>query len=403
MAYIQNNARLFGLDLSGVFDDLQAAWRGMARWRVVSWLSPQPPVRWLRASGPAMVYVGGRHKPDASAAALQAARFEAVEVPEDLLLRRTVRMPALAPAALQGALSLEVQNLSPFPLDDLLWASAKVDADEQAGAAGRCNLEVALTSRARLQAYLVEKGHAKAADDGAMAAEVWIAMGDKPPAVLSGFGEERRQRYERQWRRINGALLMALVVLAGALLITPTVQLRLRALDALAQYEALQKEVAPLVRQRESLVKNETLLQSLPAAVGQSASALQVMELLTKALPDDTFLQSFQILSPESAGKLPKVVMAGQATNAAALMQQLGRHPGVRDVKAPNAAVKPLGAAKESFTIELFVDLAARSDGAAPAAVAAASTPASAPVPLASAAASASPSAPARASSGAKP
>lgn len=382
MASIQNNARLFGLDLSGVFVDIKAAWRDMARWRVVSWLRPQPPVRWLRASGAVMVYQGARQKPGATSASAQAADFEAVEVPEDLLLRRTVRMPVLPPAAMQGALALEAQNLSPFLLEDLLWVSAKNHEDAQADAAARCNLELVLTSRARLQAYLMDKGHTEATD-GALNAEVWIAMGDNPPVVLPGFGEGRRQHYERQWQRINIGLLMALVVLAGALLISPAVQLRFRALDALAQYEALQKDAAPLIRQRESLVKNETLLQSLPAAVGQSASALQIMELLTKALPDDTFLQSFQLFSPESVGKLPRVVIVGQAANAAALMQQLGRQPGVHDVKAPNAAVKPLGAAKESFTIELLIDLAARSGDAAhaPPAAAMAPTPATAPAP----------------------
>ncbi len=380
MASIQNNARLFGLDLSGVLVDIKAAWRGMASWRIVSWLRPQPPVRWLRASGSAEVYQGGNQKRDASAAAVQAARFEAVEAPEDLLLRRTVRMPVLPPAAMQGALALEAQNLSPFPLEDLLWVGVQTDEVASAGATAQCSVELVLTSRVRLQAYLMNKGYTEATD-GEMTAEVWIAMGDSPPAVLSGFGEGRRQRHERQWLRTNGALLTVLVMLAGALLVTPTVQLRLRALEALAQYEALQKNAAPLIKQRESLVKSETLLQSLPAAIGQSASALQVMELLTNALPDDTFLQSFQVFSPESIGKLPKVVIVGQATNAAALMQQLGRQPGVRDVKAPNAAVKPLGAAKESFTIELFIDLAARSGDAEPAPPASdmASTPASAP------------------------
>lgn len=402
MVSIQNNARLFGLDLSSVFDDLKTAWRHMARWRFVAWLRPQPSVRWLRASGVAMVYVGMRQKTDASEASVQAARFEAVEVPEELLLRRMVRMPALPPAALQGALALEVQNLSPFPLEDLLWVSAQAGKDGQESTAGKNDLEVVLTSRSRLQGYLQAKGYAETAD-GVLTAEVWIAMGDRPPAVLPGFGEMRRQGYERRWQRINTALLMALVMLAGALLITPTVQLRFRTLDALAQYEALHKEAAPLIRQREALVKSETLLQSLPAAVGPSASVLQAMELLTNALPDDTFLQSFQIFSPEGVGKLPKVVMVGQATNAAALMQQLGRQPGVREVKAPNAAVKPLGAAKESFTIELFVDLTARAGDAAAAPLAAASPPALAPVPAASLAASAPQSIAARAASGSKP
>lgn len=401
MAYIQNNARLFGLDLSGVFEDIKTAWRGMARWRIVSWLRPQLPVRWLRSDGSVAIFQGGRPKP---AAVAQTARFEAVEVPEDLLLRRTVWMPVLAPVALQGALALEVQSLSPFPSEDLLWVSAKTEDGAQEGGVARAGFELVLTSRTRLQAYLEAKGYS-GATQGGLPVEVWIAMGDKPPAALPGLGDGSRQRYERRWQQINVASLAALAVLAALLLITPTAQLRSRALDALAQYEVLQKEVAPLVRQREALVRNETLLQSLPVVVGPTASALQIMEMLTKALPDDTFLQSFQILSPESAGKLPKVVIVGQAVNAAALMQQLGRQPGVRDVKAPSAAVKPLGATKESFTVELLVDLAARGGDAASALSAAAttSTSASVPAPLIPASASLPPPAAESASSRSQP
>lgn len=384
MASIQNDARLFGLDLSDVFDELKVAWREMASWRVFAWLRPQPPVRWLRADGTAVLCRGASQESAPSAAALQAACFDAIEAPEELLLRRTVGMPVLPAVALQGALALEVQNLSPFPLEDLLWVSVAVQRGADATVEAR-SFHVVLTSRALLQAHLNA-----AAPAGNSAVEVWVSMGDKSPVVLPGFGEPHRLRHERRGQSINFALLGVLGVLTAALLITPTAQLRQRALDALSQYEALQKEVAPLVRQREAFVKNEALLQSLHAAAGQApSSVLQAMEVLTKALPDDTFLQSFQVLSPEGAGKPPKVVLVGQTANAAALMQLLGGQPGVRDVKAPNAAVKPLGATKESFTIELAMDLAApagvaepvRQDAAAPAPPLAG---ASAPAPAAS-------------------
>ena len=72
-------------------------------------------------------------------------------------------------------------------------------------------------------------------------------------------------------------------------------------------------------------------------------------DLLTQALPDDTSLLNLQLQGL-------KVTMAGQTTNAAALMQHLSAQPGVRDVRAPSAATKPLGVTKESFSIEFMLD-----------------------------------------------
>eukprot|EP01035_Chromulina_nebulosa_P049595 gene49595-67338_t len=79
--------------------------------------------------------------------------------------------------------------------------------------------------------------------------------------------------------------------------------------------------------------------------------------MITRALPDDTSLQSFQLAAPEGPGKPPKVLLVGQTGNAAALMQQLGAQPGLKDVKAPSAAVKPLGK-RAAFCTAITLDAA---------------------------------------------
>lgn len=379
MATIQNDARLFGLDLNGVLADIQVAWHSMCGWAVIAWLKPEPAVRWRKADGQQVVYRGVGKKTRTTPEALKAARFEAIELPEDLLLRRVVQLPSLPAAALAGALALEVQNLSPFPIDDLLWVSTEapppVDGASAAAprVAGRC-IAIAIASRAQAQAHIaaVQAVDATAAVSSSAPAvalpELWVDMGGGKPVIVPGFGEVRRAGFQRRWSRINMLLCIVASLLAFGLLVTPTLQLRLRAIDAVNQYSALQKQVAPLVQQREAYVKAQGLLQALPDAAVQSGAALQIMEIITRALPDDTSLQSFAISAPDGGGKLPKVVLVGQTGNAAALMQQLGNQPGFRDVKAPSAAVKPLGAVKESFNIELLMDLALAMASPAPAA-----------------------------------
>ena len=76
---------------------------------------------------------------------------------------------------------------------------------------------------------------------------------------------------------------------------------------------------------------------------------LKVMDLLTQALPDDTSLLGLQVQGL-------KVTMNGQTTNAAALMQHLSAQPGIREVRAPSAATRPLGVSKDSFSLEFTLD-----------------------------------------------
>lgn len=358
MAILQNNARLFGLDLSGLGSELRVAWQHMALWPVISWLRPEPEVRWRLADGREVLYRGPRRALVDNSKIVRAARFEAVEVPESLLLRESVSLPSLPAEAMQGALDLAVQGLSPFPAADLLWV--RLDTPSRGAvltASGRPpGIPVAITSKSLVQAYLEDVSSTASA---AASVEAWIDVPGGLPVVLPGFGEKARQWDQRLKQRVNIILSAIALVLVAAVLITPTLQLRLRALDALAQYVQLQSQVAPIVQQRESFVRAETLLHGLVEVAGPSVSALQIMEMITKALPDDTSLQSLQINSVEGSGKTPKVQLAGQTTNAAALMQHLGAQPGIRDVRAPSAAVKPLGAVKESFNIELIVDVPA--------------------------------------------
>jgi general secretion pathway protein L len=51
-----------------------------------------------------------------------------------------------------------------------------------------------------------------------------------------------------------------------------------------------------------------------------------------------------------------KFSLNGETPNTAALMQLLGAQAGVKDVKAPTAAVKPRGSERETFSIEFTLE-----------------------------------------------
>ena len=71
--------------------------------------------------------------------------------------------------------------------------------------------------------------------------------------------------------------------------------------------------------------------------------------MLTRALPDGAWLTALRT----EGGKL---VLNGNADDAAALVQRLAAQPGVHDVRLASPATRGFGATKETFIIELQLD-----------------------------------------------
>jgi general secretion pathway protein L len=355
MAALQTDARLFGLDLSGLGTQWLQAIRAMGQWPLVSWLTPRLPVRVLMPHGDVLTSTSDQKPLALQQKANIATEFEAVVLPDDLVLHHQVQLPPLPAAETQAALALAVQSQSPFAPDDLLWV-ARPAGTAHATTATR---DVVLTSRPLVQAYLdTARPRLLKATAPNTPPEIWAHVAGAPPFVVPGFGEARRQRSTRRRFAVNIGLCLLAFGLAVAAAVTPTLQLRMRAIDAVAQHARLQQQVAPALALRESHIKTTEQLQALADVAGPPVSAVQVLDLVTRALPDDTSLLSFVLNATEAPAKPPKVVLTGNTGNAAALMQKLGNQPGLRDIKALTAATKPLGADKESFSIEATLDLA---------------------------------------------
>lgn len=336
-----NQTRFFGLDLGSLWRDLRTAWRGMIEWPLFSWLWPQQSVRvCLPTGGPALSRrLNAPLIEDAKRA--KTARFESLVLPENLLLRRTLNLPRLQSAELQAALMLEVQTLSPFSADDITWAHEIIPFEGDS-----LRAHVVLTSRKLIAQYIGSVSSQLKSQNP----EIWVPRVHGPGfMLLPGFGEARRQRRSMLLRWASALLAMLALALMVAMAVTPSAQLYLRYLQASQSMLALQQKAGPALAQREALVRTTDQLTQLAALTGSPVPTLQTLKLITEALSDDSSLLSLQIQGL-------KVSLSGQTGNAAALMKQLGSTPGLRDVKAPTPATKPLGAPRESFTIEFTLD-----------------------------------------------
>ena len=340
MSSSAHDFRLFGMDLRTLWQDMRRPWQDMHRWPLLSWLAPEVPMRLLHADGSETVWLGNKTQIKTPGIKETASRFVAVELPDERVLRRKLVLPAMPESQTVDAIALEISTISPFPADDLVGGYATHGSHKN-----QSEIELVLASRRQIEQYL----QTQASRLAGLEPEVWAFASGTTPVVMAGFGEKHRTRYVAKWRRVGYALLLFVALMLVAIALTPTAQLRLRAIEAVNTYTAAHHRTQPLAHQRETLVKTTERLAVVKAVMTNTVDPLRVIDLLTQALPDDTSLQSLQIQGL-------KVSMGGMTTNAAALMQHLSTQPGMRDVKAPTAATRRLGAAQESFTVEFTLD-----------------------------------------------
>lgn len=342
MPALTADTRLFGLDLGALATEWRQAWAHALRSPWLSWLTPEAVVALRQADGERSLWWNGARLDGPVPKA--PVRFQAVELPESLLLTRTLTLPAvMARADLASALALQAQALSPFPADDLVWGWRL-----RAGHASTRQADLVLASRRQIAGHL--QGHAAAQSTGP-APEVWALLpAAGAPLVLPGYGEGARRAWAVRGRWLRGALLALALALLAAIALTPTLQLRARAIEAVRAYDEVARATPALVQQREQLLRTADKLGTLSGQLAARIEPLRVLDRLTAALPDDAALQGLSL-------KGNKVTITGLANNSSALMQVLGQLSGVRDVRAPGAATRTGGAnSRENFVIEFTLE-----------------------------------------------
>jgi general secretion pathway protein L len=327
--------------------------------RLEAWrarLAPADPVLVRHVDGSRSVWRGSQRLGDVGAGKVPG--FVAVEIPDDLLLHRTLDLPRLAQADADEAVQLEVRGNSPFAADDMVWGATTRELES-----GRRRADIVIASRRQVAAFIETTCPDLAA--AGVTPEAWALAGLPAPVVIRGFGEQGRLQHGAARARWDGLLLLLAGLLALFAALTPTLQLRMRALEAVSAFEALSARVAPLVRKRDEVAALNESLRLLDVAAADRVDVAGVMEYLTRVLPDDTYLYSLDI-------RKSKITAAGHTVDAAALLQRLSSDPRLKDVRAPSAVTRAPGATKEAFTVEFTL--------APPAPV---SAPAAAPEPAA--------------------
>ncbi|MDB5947221.1 MAG: Fimbrial assembly family protein [Ramlibacter sp.] len=345
----------------------------------LAWVSPAESVLLFHPDGSQSVWRGSSRMPDEAKGGQS--RFIAVQLPEDMVLTRSLPLPRMSQAHSAEAVELEVRSNSPFAPGELAWGSLVRELE-----GGQKQVDIAITSRRHVSDFIQNRWPELAA--GVPAPEVWALSGQGTPVVLQGYGEARRVHRAVVERRWNWALAAAALALATLAAMTPTIQLRQRALEAADAFDAVLRRVGPLVRKRDELAALNDRVRALDVIAAGRVDPAAVMEYLTRILPDDTYLYSLDI-------QKTKITASGHTVDASALLQKLSSDPRLRNVKAPTAVTRLPGATKEAFVIEFTMEPKPEAVATALPGAAVAAVPVSGPVPEIVAAAASAPAGPA--------
>ena len=298
----------------------------------------------------------------------------ALELPADAVLERSLTLPLLNQTDVAEAVALEAASISPFGAAQTVWGFAVVPP---AKGANTQTVRMALTSSrqiehslARAQAAFVANGQALGQTAGEVlqtGIEVWVLpricqLGNGSGAILQDEnqthmspiafktgGDAPRQALVARARAGRIALVALAAVLLAAIAVTPVLQARSRAIQAMTALDQVGREVAPQLAQREAVVKQAEALRSVGELLKTQLAPLPVLSLITRALPDSAWLTAVRIEGD-------KAIITGYGDDAGVLVQGLSRQDGVKSVRLPSPATRQSGAKQESFTIEMQLD-----------------------------------------------
>ena len=257
-------------------------------------------------------------------------------LPAGAVLRRTLALPAAALPRLRDVLGHEIDRQTPFAPGQVSYEGRVLSRP----AAGQpVPVELVVLPRARLESELQALGTL-----AARLAGVDVADAEGGVLGLNLLPPAQRPRRKDPVRRLNGLLAM---VAAAALLLAMGLVLhnRASALEALrADVAAANAEVRQARLARNQLVAKTAAANFLATRRAQSPTMLEVLDDLTRRIPDDTSIDKLAI----NEGKL---VLVGQSRAAPALVGLLQASPLLREPALSGAVQADPRTGRDRFTL----------------------------------------------------
>jgi general secretion pathway protein L len=267
-------------------------------------------------------------------------------LPAASVLRRRLLLPAAAAERLRDVVGFEIERQTPFAADAVAFDARILDRRESDG---QLDVELVVVPRTTLDAQLAALGPLAASLAG-----IDVAAADAPLGVNLLAATRRRQQQD-PWRLWNW-VLVAVAALAFAAMLWQMLDNRRAAAEALQRNTDQRVASARTVsQQRQQLVDLVEGRAFLDRARSGRPTAVEVLDELSRRLPDSTYLEKLSIENDH-------LLLIGLSSEASALV---GRLEGAKLWHAPalTGAVQPdprTGRDRFTLTAELAISPSAR-------------------------------------------
>lgn len=266
-------------------------------------------------------------------------RPAAVRLASELGLRRLVELPLAAEHDLDGLLRFEMDRLTPFRPEEVMFAHRVVRRD---GERRRLVVELQVAPRA-----VAESALDLAARIGARPVRLELAAPeDDPGAALNLLPREPAGR--RPGSRINRALALLALALAVVAVVLPLRQQQTTAAELERQIAALRADAEESLRLRERLA---TLSESVRFLAGEKLArppAGEVLAELTRLVPDQAYVVQLDLRDGA-------VNLHGFAATASELIAVLEQSPLFRTPQFRSPVTRDGGNDLERFHISVEI------------------------------------------------
>jgi general secretion pathway protein L len=256
-------------------------------------------------------------------------------LPAGSALRRPLVLPAAAADRLRDVVRFEIDRQTPFSADSVRFdACLRQRRDD-----GQLDVELVAMPRARFDAAMAPLADLTAALSG-----VDVADADGRPLGVNLLPDtERRQRQSqlRAWQWALAALAVCALIFGAWKLLDN----RRQAADTLeASLRSRGEQARQAAAQRQQLIETIDGINTLDRARAQRPTALEVLNELSKRLPDSTYLEKISMEGDQ-------LVLIGLSTEASSLVGKLQGSPLWRSPALSGAVQPDQALRRDRFTL----------------------------------------------------
>lgn len=290
---------------------------------------------WWPSRSRELVSVDGSHwaVTETRLRAIKPGKAEGLLVPESESLWGSAVLPDMPRHALRQAVEETLWRTSPLPRQHTVAAwYARPHAQ------GGWVVEWGLCRNSHCDTWRAERG---------LNAQVPVYLAHQGRAYAVDVAPLQADSRRWRWMQLSvlvGALLSLAALFLPALM--PLVFKREDVLRADQHISVVEPQSLPLRQQLDELRQQAALGEELRQGLQQSLPLASVVDALSQALPDDTWLDRIDVNGNE-------IRISGLTNNAAELAAHLGRQPQFADTKATVASVRDNNLNKERFTFEM--------------------------------------------------